>query len=147
MVHAAHAVGFGLFGLPAEDDFAFPFGNRGTPTDPTRACTNVASARWTVRDEAKVHCRLHDLRHTYITRLLEAGNSEAIVRELIGHVDPQAMQRYTHVRRTAKREAIERAFGQGTEAHDKISPKQAKKRAKPRFHSWPKGCLVVLWIQ
>jgi integrase len=113
-----------------EDDFVFPFGNRGMPTDPARPCTNIASAWWTVRDAAGVQARLHDLRHTFVTRLLEAGNSEAIVRELIGHVDPQVMQRYTHVRRAAKREAIERAFGEVSKPHAKVSPKTRKTISK-----------------
>jgi integrase len=136
-----------LKATPAEDDFVFPFGNRGLPTDPTRPCTNVASAWWTVRDEAKVHCRLHDLRHTYITRLLEAGNSEAIVRELIGHIDPQVMQRYTHVRRAAKKEAIERAFGQSPKPHVMNSPSGKTKTGKTPPSSKTEKIKEVVSIQ
>jgi len=38
----------------------------------------------------------HDLRHTFGTRLAEAGCSEATIAELMGHSDPQTTRRYTH---------------------------------------------------
>ena len=107
----------------------FPFANRGKPVDPKRPCTNIASSWWTVRKDAGVACRLHDLRHTYASRLIEAGASEAIVREMIGHVDKQVLQRYTHIRRNAKKEATERAFGKKLENHVKESPKVEPKTA------------------
>ncbi len=110
----------------APDHFVFPWAERGK-ADPSRPCTNIASAWYTIRATAGVACRLHDLRHTYATRLIEGGASDAIVRELIGHVDPQVIQRYTHIRRNAKQEAIDRAFGRTPkpkpEEHVKESPK------------------------
>ena len=112
---------------PEAEDFIFPFANRGKPVDPSRPCTNIASAWWSVRKAAKVECRLHDLRHTYASRLIEGGASEAIVRELMGHVDPNVIQRYTHVRRPAKRDAVQRAFGQQPKSHVKESPKVEQK--------------------
>jgi integrase len=111
-----------LGAAPGPDHFVFPFSSRGKPVDPERPCTNIASAWWQIRDEAKVSCRLHDLRHTYASRLLEAGASDAIVRELIGHVDQKVIQRYTHIRRAAKQDAITRAFGAKPETHVNISP-------------------------
>ena len=66
---------------PEPDDFVFPFANRGKPVDPKRPCTNVAPSWWTVRKDAGVVCRSRDVRHTYASRLLEAGTSEAIVRD------------------------------------------------------------------
>jgi integrase len=38
----------------------------------------------------------HDLRHTFGTRLAEAGCSEATIADLMGHSDPQTTRRYTH---------------------------------------------------
>jgi integrase len=112
-----------LGGAPEPDHYIFPFANRGKPVDPERPCTNIASAWWSVRQAAGVACRLHDLRHTYATRLLEAGASEAVVRDLMGHVDQKVIQRYAHMGRAAKRDAIQRAFASKSVAHVKDSPK------------------------
>jgi integrase len=49
----------------------------------------------------------HDLRHTFGTRLAEAGHSEATIAELMGHSDPKTTRRYTHGTERAKREAVE----------------------------------------
>lgn len=47
---------------------------------------------------ANIHdFRIHDLRHTYCTNLLESGASLAEVMELIGHNDIRMTKRYTHV--------------------------------------------------
>jgi integrase len=51
--------------------------------------------------------RWHDLRHTFGTRLAEAGCSEATIAELMGHTDPKTTRRYTHGTDQAKREAVE----------------------------------------
>jgi integrase len=51
--------------------------------------------------------RWHDLRHTFGTRLAEAGCSEATISELMGHTDPKTTRRYTHGTDRAKREAVE----------------------------------------
>jgi integrase len=51
----------------------------------------------------------HDLRHTFGTRLAEAGCSEATISELMGHTDPKTTRRYTHGTDRAKREAVEAA--------------------------------------
>ena len=49
----------------------------------------------------------HDLRHTFGTRLAEAGCSEATIADLMGHSDPQTTRRYTHATDRAKRAAVE----------------------------------------
>jgi integrase len=51
--------------------------------------------------------RWHDLRHTFGTRLAEAGHSEATIAELMGHSDPKTTRRYTHGTERAKRAAVE----------------------------------------
>ena len=117
---------------PEPDHYIFPFANRGKPVDPERPCTNIASAWWSVRDDAGVSCRLHDLRHTYATRLLEAGNSEAVVRDMMGHIDNHVIQRYTHIRRAAKKDAVLKAFAPKPESHVKESPKVSPISVEPR---------------
>jgi integrase len=47
--------------------------------------------------------RFHDIRHTSITTLCESGASEQIA----GHVSNRMLERYSHIRLAAKREAIE----------------------------------------
>jgi len=40
--------------------------------------------------------RYYDLRHQLITEPHEAGQPEAVIRELAGHVDPAMMRIYSH---------------------------------------------------
>jgi integrase len=55
------------------------------------------------------HFRFHDLRHTFNTRLLEAGVISDVRMALMGHVSGQKVHaRYTHVNVAVKREAIAR---------------------------------------
>ena len=54
-----------------------------------------------------VRYRWHDLRHTFITRLAEnPAVSEGTIRALAGHVSKQMLERYSHIRGEAKRDAI-----------------------------------------
>jgi len=51
--------------------------------------------------------RWHDLRHTFGTRLAEAGWGEATIADLMGHTDAATTRRYTHGTEQAKRAAVE----------------------------------------
>lgn len=51
--------------------------------------------------------RFHDLRHTAITVLYEAGAPEGVIQAIVGHVDPRVTRRYSHVRAEARRQAME----------------------------------------
>jgi integrase len=56
---------------------------------------------------AALDYRWHDLRHTFITRLAEnPAVSEGTIRALAGHVSKQMLERYSHIRKQAKQEAI-----------------------------------------
>lgn len=71
--------------------------------------------------------RWHDLRHTFGTRLAEAGCSEATIAELMGHTDPKTTRRYTHATDRAKHAAVEatRPRAQAAEEHaGKVIPMQ-----------------------
>jgi len=66
------------------------------------------SAWYTALRQSGLKYRWHDLRHTFITRLLEdPNNSEETVRALAGHVSRKMMEHYSHIRRKAKEAAIE----------------------------------------
>ena len=55
------------------------------------------------------HIRFHDLRHTFNTRLMEAGVMQEVRMALMGHANPQRVHStYTHVELPLKRTAIQR---------------------------------------
>jgi integrase len=96
------------FGPVQPDWYLFPFcGETRTPTDPARPVTTVKSAWESVRTKAKVSCRFHDLRHTSITKLAEQGVPDSTMKALAGHVAEKMLERYSHIRMAAKREAVE----------------------------------------
>jgi excisionase family DNA binding protein len=51
--------------------------------------------------------RFHDLRHTFATRLIEAGVDIVTVRDLLGHSSVRLTERYTHSKSELKRRAVE----------------------------------------
>lgn len=106
-VFSAHADWFTRrFGDTRPAYYLFPFG-KPTPNDPTRPITDVTSAWEAVRKRAGVQCRLHDLRHTAATKMAEAGVPESTMLALMGHMSRAMMERYSHIRMAAKREAVE----------------------------------------
>lgn len=74
--------------------------------DPTKPC-GAWKASWdTARRRAAVECRWHDLRHTFVSRLAESQTADATLMALAGHMSRKMMERYSHVRNEAKRQAI-----------------------------------------
>jgi len=74
-VLSTHAAWFTKkFGQAESDHYLFPFG-KPQPTEPTRCTTTLKTVWGSIRDEANVQCRLHDLRHTVATEMAEAGRS------------------------------------------------------------------------
>ena len=106
-VFSAHAEWFTRrFGDTRPAYYLFPFG-KPTPNDPTRPITDMTSAWEALRKRAGVQCRLHDLRHTAATKMAEAGVPESTTLALMGHMSRAMMERYSHIRMAAKREAVE----------------------------------------
>ncbi|HKD69471.1 MAG TPA: tyrosine-type recombinase/integrase, partial [Candidatus Binataceae bacterium] len=71
------------------------------PAGEWKKAWNVALRR------AGLRYRWHDLRHTFITRLLENPSvSEETIRALAGHVSKKMLERYSHIRTQAKQAAI-----------------------------------------
>ena len=54
-----------------------------------------------------VGLRFHDLRHTFASRLIEAGADIVTVRDLLGHFSVKMTQRFTHPGRSQKGAAVE----------------------------------------
>ncbi len=93
------------FGEPQPEHCVFPFGSP-QPTDPHRPVTDISSGWDLVRSLSGVSCRLHDLRHTFCTRLAEAGVPESTMLALMGHMSRAMLERYSHIRMSAKRDAL-----------------------------------------
>ena len=75
--------------------------------DPTKPIGSWKKAWREACQRATVRYRWHDLRHTFITRLLENPSaSEETIRSLAGHVSKRILERYSHIRTEAKRAAI-----------------------------------------
>jgi integrase len=95
-----------LFGEPTPAHYVFPFGSP-LPKDPTRPTVEIKTAWKSIRKAAKVNCRWHDLRHTAATKMAEAGVPESTMLALMGHMSRKMLERYSHIRMQAKRDAVE----------------------------------------
>jgi integrase len=73
--------------------FLFPSPVTGKPY------TTITRAWYLIRVTAGLpnNIRLHDLRHTFASRLVSAGRSLFEVQTLLGHSDPRVSQRYAHL--------------------------------------------------
>ncbi len=106
-VLSAHAAWFTeRFAVTNGSDHLFPWGSP-FPTDPGRSTTTIKTAWVNLREKAGVACRLHDLRHTAATKMAEAGIPESTMLSLMGHMSRAMLERYSHIRMAAKREAVE----------------------------------------
>lgn len=93
------------YGLAGEDGYAagkvVPYDIKpDTPIGSWKTGWNVA------RKAAKVSCRWHDMRHTFVSKMAEGQASDATIMSLAGHLSRKMMERYSHTRNEAKREAI-----------------------------------------
>lgn len=105
-VMADHAKWFTeAFGVAESEHCVFPFGSP-VPSDPTRPTVEIKTAWNTIRRTAKVNCRWHDLRHTACSDMNEAGVSEAMQLAIFGWSSRRMIERYSHVRTEARRDAM-----------------------------------------
>ncbi len=88
------------------DWYVFPMSNRLALRDPLQPVSSLKTAWETVRTNAAVQCRLHDLRHSFCTKLGEAGVPESTMLDMMGHVSAAMLKRYSHIRAKSRREAI-----------------------------------------
>jgi len=106
-VLCAHAKWFtDRFGATQPEFFVFPWGSP-LPSDPTRPSVELKTAWESIRKTAKVRCRWHDLRHTVCTKMAEAGVPESTMLAIMGPMSRAMLERYSHIRMAAKREAVE----------------------------------------
>ncbi len=103
---AAHRAWFvEEFGNPLPSHHLFPWG-KPVPSDPTHHATDITWGWDELRKDTKVSCRLHDLRHTFATHLAENGVSESTMLSLMGQMSRTMLERYSHIRISAKRDAL-----------------------------------------
>jgi integrase len=79
-----------------------------TGFDPTRHVHSWRSAWRTLTKKAGLAgFRFHDLRHCAIPSLAESGASDSTIMSIAGHVSRAMLERYSHVRMEAKRNALD----------------------------------------
>ena len=79
-----------------------------TEFDPTTHVKSWRSAWRTLTKKAGLPgFRFHDLRHCAITQLADGGTSDSTIMAIAGHVSRRMLERYSHVRMEAKRNAME----------------------------------------
>jgi integrase len=85
----------------SHEHYVFPWqGGKGT-IDPSKPMAGWRSAWRTILKVAGVSARFHDLRHTAVTTMAEAGLPDLTIMAQVGHVSPQMMKHYSHIRRQA----------------------------------------------
>jgi integrase len=92
-------------GKANDDCFVFP-GGKARHNDATKPITTLKTAWRNVLRKANVKCRLHDTRHTLITKLAESGASDETIIAIAGHISRQMLSRYAHIRTEAKAERL-----------------------------------------
>lgn len=99
----------GRRGVGLRSTFVFPAkGRDGAMGHPWKAW-NRMRARAGVED-----VNYHDLRHTFITRMIEAGVDVITLSEITGHKDLKMLQRYSHPRLARKVELVRAASSHTT---------------------------------
>ena len=93
------------FGTVQPEWYLFPAGSP-QPLDPRRPVVDLTNAWDSIRERSGVECRIHDLRHTFISRLAESGVPETTIMEIVGHVSRAMLLRYSHSRLEARRAAV-----------------------------------------
>lgn len=83
-------------------EYVFPNPGRRRPFQNIKRSLNFAAKKAGIQG-----LRFHDLRHTFASRLVDAGVDLIAVRELLGHHSVKMTERYTHSNAEQKRLAVE----------------------------------------
>lgn len=76
--------------------------------DPNRPAVRWDTAWHALRKAADLPgLRFHDLRHTCITELAEAGVPDMTIQAIAGHLSKRMLDHYSHIRIAAKRKALD----------------------------------------
>ena len=72
--------------------------------------------------------RFHDLRHHAITELAESQTSDETIMAIAGHVSRKMLERYSHIRMTAKRNAVAALSSSKPNVATNLATKQVRER-------------------
>jgi integrase len=75
-------------------------------TFPHEPVGSFQSAWRTAKKAAGIECRWHDLRHSAVSAVAAGGATDATLQSLFGWMSPKMIERYSHVRNAAKRQAV-----------------------------------------
>ena len=67
-------------------------------TDRTKPLGSWKRAWSTAKKLAKVECRMHDLRHSFVSKLAETQTTDATILALSGHLSRKMLEHYSHIR-------------------------------------------------
>ncbi len=90
--------------LPKIKGVPFVFVN---PVTKDRWCDEKIAWKYAIRKSKVAHFRFHDLRHTFASRLVQAGVQLKAVQELLGHASIEMTMRYAHLSPDDLRRAVE----------------------------------------
>ena len=84
------------------------FGGKVEPfkTFPEQPVLSFATAWRRAKKAAAIECRWHDLRHSCISRIAAGGATDGTIQAIAGWMSPKMIERYSHVRNAAKRQAV-----------------------------------------
>lgn len=115
---------------------ALPRDWRWVVTMPPSALRPKLGRQWTERrllaalkavlEGVRLPGKLHTFRHAFISNALLNGTAVAVVREWVGHVDPQVLALYTHVHNDASQAAMQRL----TEANQRLQVEKGSRGSK-----------------
>ena len=74
--------------------------------DASKPLGSWKTAWTTAKRQAGVECRMHDLRHGFVSKLAETQTPDAIIEALAGHLSAKMREHYSHIRQDAKRRAV-----------------------------------------
>jgi integrase len=92
-------------GTTNPEHYVFPWQGGIGQVEPTRPMAGWRTAWRSILREAGVKARFHDLRHTAVTTMAQAGLPDLTIMAQVGHVSPQMMKHYSHIRRQALNQA------------------------------------------
>jgi len=74
--------------------------------DPAKPLGAWKRAWSTAKKQAGVECRIHDLRHHFISALAQTQTPDATIQAISGHLSRKMLEHYSHVRLESKRRAV-----------------------------------------
>ena len=113
--------------------YVFP-GGKSRQYDPSKPMATFKTAWRNALRRAGVSIRLHDLRHTAVTKLAESGAGDETIMAIAGHVSRRMLDRYAHIRTEAKRHALEAIVTKASADIEPLPRSTEKPAESPTVH-------------